>query len=96
MCWDGNSGSWREWDKTGKRRHFVYFGGGEPETTDLGSGTEVHSLVYPYYDGFQSLFLGFNLRLEDMSSPGLKPSGQTFSWDLYVHTTPPSMELGPN
>jgi hypothetical protein len=73
----------------------VYFGGGEPETTDLGSGTEVHSLVYPYYDGFQSLFLGFNLRLEDMSSPGLKPSGQTFSWDLYVHTTPPSMELGP-
>jgi hypothetical protein len=38
MCWDGNSGSWREWDKTSRRRHFGYFGGGELETTDLGSG----------------------------------------------------------
>jgi hypothetical protein len=27
MCWDGNSGSWREWDKTGRRRRFGYFGG---------------------------------------------------------------------
>jgi hypothetical protein len=46
MCWGGNSGSWREWDKTGRRRHFGYFGGGELETTDLGSGIGVHSSVY--------------------------------------------------
>jgi hypothetical protein len=55
MCWDGNSGSWREWGKTGRRRRFGYFGGGELETTDLGSGIGVHSLVYPYFDSFWSL-----------------------------------------
>jgi hypothetical protein len=55
MCWDGDSGSWREWDKTGRRRHFGCFGGGELETTDLGSGMGVHSLVYPLFYGFQSL-----------------------------------------
>jgi hypothetical protein len=38
MCWGGNSGSWHEWDKTGRRRRFGYFGRGELETTDLGSG----------------------------------------------------------
>jgi hypothetical protein len=38
MCWDENSGSWREWDKTGNRRRFGYIGGGELETTNLGSG----------------------------------------------------------
>jgi hypothetical protein len=38
---------------------FGYFGGGELETTDLGSGVAVHS-VYPYFDSFQSLgFWGF-------------------------------------
>jgi hypothetical protein len=58
MCWVGNSGSWREWDKTGRRRRFGYFGGGELGTTDLGSGTGVHSLVYPYFDGFRSLGVG--------------------------------------
>jgi hypothetical protein len=63
MCWDGNSGSWREWDKTNKRRHFVYFGGGELETTDLGSGIGVHSLGYPYFDGFRSLGVGVLLAL---------------------------------
>jgi hypothetical protein len=44
--------------KTGTRRHFGYFGGGELETTDLGSGTGVHSSVYPYYYGFRSLGVG--------------------------------------
>jgi hypothetical protein len=58
MCWDGSSGSWREWDKTGRRRHFGYFGRGQLETTDLGSGTGVHSSVYPYFDGFRSLGVG--------------------------------------
>jgi hypothetical protein len=43
MCWDGNSGSWRVWGKTGRRRRFGYFGRGELETTDLGSGIGVHS-----------------------------------------------------
>jgi hypothetical protein len=31
--------------KTGRRRRFGYFGGGELETTDLGSGIGVHSSV---------------------------------------------------
>jgi hypothetical protein len=47
MCWDDNSGSWREWGKTDRRRCFGYFGRGELETTDLGSGIGVHSSVYP-------------------------------------------------
>jgi hypothetical protein len=34
---------------------FGYFGRGELETTDLGSGIGVHSSVYPYVDGFRSL-----------------------------------------
>jgi hypothetical protein len=58
MCWDGNSGSWCEWGKTGRRRRFGYFGRGELETTDLGSGIGVHSSVYPYFDGFRSLGVG--------------------------------------
>jgi hypothetical protein len=49
---DGNSGSWHEWGKTGRRRCFGYFGGGELETTDLGSGMGVHSSVYPHLYGF--------------------------------------------
>jgi hypothetical protein len=69
MCWDGNSGSWREWDKSGSRRRSGYFGGGELETTDLGSGIGMHSSVYPYFDGFRGLGVGFYLCLEDMSSP---------------------------
>jgi hypothetical protein len=63
MCWDGNSGSWPEWDKTGRRRHFGYFDGGELETTDLGLGIGVHSSVYPYFDGFRSLGVGVLLVL---------------------------------
>jgi hypothetical protein len=46
------------WGKTGRRKRFGYFGGGELETTDLGSGIEVQSLVYPYFDGFRSLGVG--------------------------------------
>jgi hypothetical protein len=63
MWWEGNSGSWREWDKTGRRRRFGYFGGSELKTTDLGSGIGVHSLVYPYCDGFLSLGVGVLLAL---------------------------------
>jgi hypothetical protein len=44
--------------KTGRRRRFGYFGGGELETTDLGSGIGMHSSVYPYFDGFRSLGVG--------------------------------------
>jgi hypothetical protein len=44
--------------KTGRRRCFGYFGGGELETTDLGSGIGVQSSVYPYFDGFWSLGVG--------------------------------------
>jgi hypothetical protein len=38
--------------KIGRRRRFGYFGGGELETTDLGSVTGVHSSVYPYLTVF--------------------------------------------
>jgi hypothetical protein len=42
---------------------YGYFGGAELETTDLGSGIGVHSLVYPYFDSFQSLGVGVLLAL---------------------------------
>jgi hypothetical protein len=48
---------------TDRRRRFGYFGGGELETIDLGSGTGVHSLVYPHFYGFQSLGVGVLLAL---------------------------------
>jgi hypothetical protein len=57
------SGSWRVWGKTGRRRRFGYFGGGELETTNLGSGTGVHSSVYSYSYGFRSLGVGVLLAL---------------------------------
>jgi hypothetical protein len=63
MCWVGNSGYWRAWGKIGSRRRFGYFGGGELETTDRGSGIGMQSLVYPYCDGFQSLGVGVLLVL---------------------------------
>jgi hypothetical protein len=63
MCWDGNSGSWRVWDKIGRRKRFWVLWRGELETTDLGSGIGVHSTVYPYFDGFQSLGVGVLLAL---------------------------------
>jgi hypothetical protein len=46
-----------------RRRFFGYFGGGELETTDLGSGIGVDSSVYPYFDGFRSLGVGVILAL---------------------------------
>jgi hypothetical protein len=42
---------------------FGYLGGGELETTDLGSGIGVHSSVYPYFDSFRSLGVGVLLAL---------------------------------
>jgi hypothetical protein len=63
MCWDGISGSWREWDRTSRRRHFGYFGGGELETIDLGSRMGVHSSVYTHFYSFRSLGVGVLLAL---------------------------------
>jgi hypothetical protein len=63
MCWDGISGSWREWDRTGRRKHFGYFGGGELETTDLGSRMGVYSSVYTHFYSFRSLGVGVLLAL---------------------------------
>jgi hypothetical protein len=63
MCWDENSGSWHEWDKTGRRRRFGYLGGGELETTDLGSRMGVLSSVYPHFYSFRSLGVGVLLAL---------------------------------
>jgi hypothetical protein len=53
--------------KTGRRRCFGYFGGGELETTNLGLRTGVHSSVYPPFTVFGVWVLRFYLRLEDMS-----------------------------
>jgi hypothetical protein len=58
VLWERDSGSWREWGKTGRRRRYGYFGGGELETTDLGSGIGVHSSVYPHFYGFRSTGVG--------------------------------------
>jgi hypothetical protein len=49
--------------KTGRRRHFGYFGMGELETTDLGSGMGVHSSVCAHFYGFQSRGVGVLLAL---------------------------------
>jgi hypothetical protein len=50
--------------KTARRRRFGYFGGGDLETTDLGSGMGVHSSVYPHFYSFWSLGVGVLLALE--------------------------------
>jgi hypothetical protein len=44
--------------KTGRRRRFGHFGGGELETTDLGSGMRVHSSVHSQLYGFRSTSVG--------------------------------------
>jgi hypothetical protein len=44
--------------KTGRRRRFGYFGGGELETTDLRSGMGVRSSVHPHFYGFWSICVG--------------------------------------
>jgi hypothetical protein len=49
--------------KTDRRRHFGYFGRGELETTDLGSGTGVHSSVHPQLCDFWSTGVGVLLTL---------------------------------
>jgi hypothetical protein len=40
--------------------------------------------------------LGFYLRMEDMSSPRSETEWANRFTGLYVHTTPPSMGLGPS
>jgi hypothetical protein len=42
---------------------FGYLGGGELETSELGSGIGVRSSVYPYFDGFRSVSVGVLLAL---------------------------------
>jgi hypothetical protein len=49
--------------KTGRRRWFGYFGGGELETTDLRSGDGVHSSVCPHFYSFWSTCVGVLLTL---------------------------------
>jgi hypothetical protein len=44
--------------KTGRRRRFGYFGRGELETTDLGSGMRVHSLVRSHLYDFWGIGVG--------------------------------------
>jgi hypothetical protein len=61
MCWDENSGSWRAWGKTDRRRRFGYLCGGELESTDLGLGMRVHSSMHSRLYGFRSIGVGFLL-----------------------------------
>jgi hypothetical protein len=49
--------------KTGRRRRFGYFDGGELERTNLGSGTRVHSSVYVHFYSFRSSGVGVLLTL---------------------------------
>jgi hypothetical protein len=58
MCWVGNSGSWRAWGKTGRRRSFRFFGGGQLKTSDLGLGMRVRSSVHSHFYGFRSTGVG--------------------------------------
>ena len=96
MCWDGNSGSWREWGKTGRRRRFGYFGGGELETTDLGSGMGMgmHSSVHSRFYGFWSIGVGvlYVLHLEDMSLP--QSESEWINLSIGLSYTPPRREWG--
>jgi hypothetical protein len=73
-----------------------YFGGGELETTELGSGIGVHSSVYPYFDGFWSLGVGVLLALGGHELARSKTEWVNRFTGLYVHTTSPSMGLGPS
>jgi hypothetical protein len=45
--------------KTGRRRRFGYFGGGELETTDLRSGMGMHSSPYSHFTVFGAQVSGF-------------------------------------
>jgi hypothetical protein len=92
MCWVGNSGSWRVWGKTGRRRHFGYFGGVELETTDLGSGIGVHSLVYPYFDGFRSL--GVGVLLADGGHQLARSEAEWINLSIGLSYTPPRRAWG--
>jgi hypothetical protein len=49
--------------KTGRRRHFGYFGWGELETTDIGLWMGVHSSVHSCFYGFWSTGVGVLLML---------------------------------
>jgi hypothetical protein len=86
MCWDGNSGSWCEWDKTDRRRSFWVLWRGELETIDLGSGIGVHSSVYPYFYDFRSLGVGGLLVLGGHElAPILNRVGQPLHGTLCTH-----------
>jgi hypothetical protein len=93
MCRDGNSGSWREWDKTGRRMHFWVLCRGELETTDLGLGIGVHSSVYPYCDGFRSLGVGILLALGGYELASVWNQVDQLVDRTSVHTTPSSVGL---
>jgi hypothetical protein len=73
---------------------FWYFGGGELETTDLGSGIGVRSSCIPTLMVLGAYVLGFYLRMEDMSSPRSETEWANCFTGLYVHTTSRSAGLG--
>jgi hypothetical protein len=73
---------------------FGYFCRGELKTTDLGSGIGVHSSVYPYCDGFQSLGVGVLLALGGYELAPVWNRVDQLVDRTFVHTTPPSVGLG--
>jgi hypothetical protein len=94
MCWVGNSGSWRVWGKNRQEKAFWVPWRGELETTDLGSGTGMHSSVYPYCYGFWSLGVGVLLALGGYKLAPVWNRVDQLVYRTSVHTTPPSVGLG--
>jgi hypothetical protein len=75
---------------------FGYFGGSELKTTDLGSGIEVHSSLYPYFYGIWSLGVGDLLALGGLELAQSENEWANRFMGLYVHTTSPGVGLGPS
>jgi hypothetical protein len=63
MCWDENSGSWREWDKTGNRSVLGTLVGVSSKQPIWDRGWGVHSSACPHFYGFQSPGIGVLLAL---------------------------------
>jgi hypothetical protein len=90
MCLDGNSGSWRVWGKNRQEKAFLGTLAGvssKQPLWDRGLGCTPQCI--PACWGFTDVW-------RTWACPGLKLSGQTFSLDLFVHTTSLRVGLGPS
>jgi hypothetical protein len=70
MCWDGNSGSWREWGENRQEKAFwvLWRGWARNNRSGIGDGGALLN-VSPLVRFFKAHVLGFYLRMEDMSLP---------------------------